>query len=400
MDVATSSTTSAVTAATAGAATPRRNSGTVVDLSRPTFASSPSVNANPGADALIKLASNTIPELRTLLVMEHGCVVAEYTRPDVDPTVPYNVWSTTKSWLSLMIGLMIQDGKVGLDESLGDIFDDCNMWRQNDDGDDDGSSHNHNNNRKMEREMELETQIQIQMQMEEDLKFRQAITIRDLLTMTSGLQLPAITTDAAGNEMWSDGGGTLTEALLEPSRIVNNNNDQAQKFYYLGANNIMSYICKQRTEYASPREYLAAKVFPSLGISNDAIEWRQNKEGMEYAYHGLLMTPTQMAKLGQLFLQGGRSNVTHTLINKDWVTASTSLQAGSIDYGYLWWVYPTMFCAKGMGGQDVCVSPLTDRVVVQQRDFNFDKTKDEAITAMDLAALALTSDLLFSDSNP
>jgi len=380
MEVDTRSTTSAVTAAPAAAATPiSRNPVTVVDLSRPTFTSaSPSVNA--GVDALIKLASS-VPELRTFLVLEHGCVVAEYTRSDVDPMVPYKVISTTKSWMCLIIGLMIKDGQVRLDETLGDIFDDCDMWRQSDDSDDDGLSHN-------------------KMDLKEDLRFRRAITVKDLLTMTSGLQLPATTIDAAGNEQWNDGGGNLTETLLEPTRIVSHN-DNTNKFHYLGANNIMSYICRQRTEYASPREYLAAKVFPSLGISNDNIDWRQNKEGMEYSYHGLLMTSTQMAKLGQLFLQGGRSSATHTLIHEDWVTASTSLQAGNTDYGYLWWVYPTMFCAKGLGGQDVCVSPLTDRVVVQQRDFNFDTgKKDEASTAMGLAALALTSDLSFLPSKP
>mmetsp|Transcript_51927 Transcript_51927/g.52901 ORF Transcript_51927/g.52901 Transcript_51927/m.52901 type:complete len:107 (+) Transcript_51927:58-378(+) len=69
MEVDTRSTTSAVTAAPAAAATPiSRNPVTVVDLSRPTFTSaSPSVNA--GVDALIKLASS-VPELRTFLVLE------------------------------------------------------------------------------------------------------------------------------------------------------------------------------------------------------------------------------------------------------------------------------------------------------------------------------------------
>jgi len=55
-----------------------------------------------------------------------------------------------------------------------------------------------------------------------------------------------------------------------------------------------------------------------------------------------------------------------------------------------------MFCAQGLGGQDVCVCPRTDRVIVQQRDFNFARGKDDAGSAMGLAALALSPDLLFT----
>mmetsp|Transcript_13234 Transcript_13234/g.21545 ORF Transcript_13234/g.21545 Transcript_13234/m.21545 type:complete len:217 (+) Transcript_13234:1-651(+) len=210
--------------------------------------------------------------------------------------------------------------------------------------------------------------------------------------MTSGLQLPPTTTDANGNEQWSDGGGTLSEALLEPLIV----RSAAQSFHYLGANNILSYIVSQRTAFASPRKYLEAKVFPWLGIPHDAIGWQQNKEGMELAFYGLSMTLTHMAKLGQLFLQGGRSSAAHSLVDGDWVAASTCPQSGNTDYGYLWWVYPTMFCAQGLGGQDVCVCPRTDRVIVQQRDFNFARGKDDVGSAMGLAALALSPDLLFT----
>lgn len=332
----------------------------IVDLSLPTFPSCPTVNANPGADVVIKLAC-TIPELRALLILEHGHVVAEYTRSNVESTVAHNLISTTKSWLGLIIGMMIQDGLVRLDETLGDIFTDPDAWR-------------------------LGT--------EADLDCRKSITVKELLAMTSGLQLPPTTFDADGNEKWSDGGGTLSEALLEPALV----RSTAQPFHYLGANNILSYIVSHKTDFASPREYMEAKVFPWLGISSDAISWQQNKEGMELAFYGLSMTTTHMAKLGQLFLQGGRSSAAHSLIHGDWVTASTCLQSGNTDYGYLWWVYPTMFCAQGLGGQDVCVSPLTDRVIVQQRDFNSARGKDDAGSAMGLAALALSTNLLFTSN--
>ena len=335
----------------------------VVDLSFQSFPSSPLVNMNPGAENMIRMAC-TIPELRAFLVLEHGHVVAEYTRPDVDSTVPYKLISTTKSWLNLVIGMIIQDGLLSLDETLGEIFVDEDVWK---------CSH------KIMEEEEKNL-----------LDFRKSITVKELLTMTSGLELPPPTTDADGNEHWNDGGGTLSEALVTP--IIIGVASTSKSFHYLGANNILSYIVSQRTEFASPREYLEKKAFPFLGIPNHAIEWQKNKEGMELSFYGLSMTPTHMAKLGQLFLQQGRSSTTHSLIHEDWIDASTCSQShGNPNYGYLWWVYPTMFCAQGLGGQDICVSPLTDRVIVQQRDFNFGRKNDDTGSAMGLATLALSS---------
>ena len=52
---------------------------TIVDLSQPEFARSSAVNDNPGANEIIDLASS-IPEVRTLLVLEHGQVVADLPR--------------------------------------------------------------------------------------------------------------------------------------------------------------------------------------------------------------------------------------------------------------------------------------------------------------------------------
>ena len=113
----------------------------VVDLSLPAFPSHSLVNSNDGSKAFLKIA-NSIPELRSAIVLEHGHVVAEYYRAlskdchhhqqhqdqptlidDDDNPVPHKVYSVTKSWMGLIIGRMIQDGCLRLEETLGDIFD-------------------------------------------------------------------------------------------------------------------------------------------------------------------------------------------------------------------------------------------------------------------------------------
>ena len=81
-----------------------------------------------------------------------------------------------------------------------------------------------------------------------------------------------------------------------------------------------------------------------------------------------------MAKLGQLYLNGGRWNG-EQIVPEDYVRAATTYQSagdptgGGAAYGYQWWVtwtyagYPAYF-ALGYGSQHVFVVPDLDLVVV------------------------------------
>jgi CubicO group peptidase (beta-lactamase class C family) len=79
---------------------------------------------NPGAAAITATAT-AFSEIRTALVLEHGKIVAEYARDDVDPNDFYQVWSTTKSWMSMLFGFAVEEGLIGLGETLGEIFANC-----------------------------------------------------------------------------------------------------------------------------------------------------------------------------------------------------------------------------------------------------------------------------------
>jgi len=66
---------------------------------------------------------------------------------------------------------------------------------------------------------------------------------------------------------------------------------------------ILSYAILEASN-KTPGEHLA-DVLPALGIdtgSSANYDWMVNKDGMEYGYHGLVMTAEQMAKFGQLYL--------------------------------------------------------------------------------------------------
>lgn len=343
----------------------------------------PSLNASPGADAVNKAAAAD-PFIRTSFVLEHGKIVSSYVRDGVDPQIPWQAWSTTKSWVSLLTGVMLHDGSLAsLNETLGEIFPDETLWAGLSDGDDDAA-------------------------------FRRAVTVRELLTMSSGLVSPpseSLEADmAAAFDGGSAGGGSLADSLVFPAIGTRG------EFSYLGISNIMSYLIVEKTG-KTPRQYLAEKVLPALGIEDSDINWWQNAEGVEYAYHGIELTPHQMAKFGQLYLARGITGPDgNALVPAEWIDASNSamlefsaelLPGITLDaaYGYLFWSGEgakmfsnpnvgdnSVWCALGAGGQDICIDASLGRVSVQQRDFNpVSPTEGSGI----MASVAMDSTLSF-----
>ncbi len=55
----------------------------------------------------------------------------------------------------------------------------------------------------------------------------------------------------------------------------------------------------------TPGELLAERVMPHLGIQVDDFVWSKNSDGLETAFTGMKVTPTMMAKIGQLYMQKG-----------------------------------------------------------------------------------------------
>jgi len=336
-----------------------------------------------------------------MIVVENGKIVSSYVREDVDPTKPFQIWSATKSWIGLLVGIMLRDGQIkSLDESLGDIFINETDWNT----------------------------------VTNETNFRKNVTLRELLTMTSGLVSPPFdeqNMEASIQELFAStapnsygGGKDLPDSLAYPWVA------QKGQFSYLGISNIMSYVLLQLTGL-SPRQFLAQHVLPALGINDGDIGWWTNSDGVEYAFHGLELTAYQMAKFGQLYLQGGFSNHddVSSVVPKEWIQESLRVHTDALDpylgrpqtYGYFFWSGPgsqyrfdggcnpkahrplednSVWCALGFGGQDICVHKNLGRVTVQQRDFDpsnvFSGDRIGASIAMDPS---LSFDRFFDDDS-
>ena len=115
----------------------------------------------------------------------------------------------------------------------------------------------------------------------------------------------------------------------------------------------------------------------------------------------------QMAKFGQLYLQGGQTNPSNDdrVISQEWIDASftqyTTEDSTGLSHGYLFWEFPFksgVYCAYGLGGQDICIDRELGRVLVQQKDLNmFDVDNDdtEGFDYVALASIALDDALSF-----
>jgi hypothetical protein len=119
----------------------------------------------------------------------------------------------------------------------------------------------------------------------------------------------------------------------------------------------------------SALDFARRNLFAPLGIRE--VDWPYDPQGIDNRGWGdLRLEPHDMAKLGLLYLSGGKWDGKQ-LLSPDYVAAATSRQAelegpGFFDaYGYQWWVSSKGFySARGRGGQYIFVAPAQNMVVV------------------------------------
>ena len=97
--------------------------------------------------------------------------------------------------------------------------------------------------------------------------------------------------------------------------------------------------------------------------------------GEPAAASGLRMRPRDLARIGQLVLDGGRAG-DRQLVPAAWLDASFEPRVPSVEelaYGYQWWLWPPSspaptagvgWPAFGNGGQRLTIMPHLDLVVV------------------------------------
>lgn len=107
--------------------------------------------------------------------------------------------------------------------------------------------------------------------------------------------------------------------------------------------------------------------------------WVADPQGINTAGWGLFITPADMAKIGQLYLNRGAWNG-RQLVSSEWIDESTIEHSrwDKLLYGYLWWIVDKnehSYAAIGDGGNVIYINPAKN-LVVACVSFFIPKAKD------------------------
>jgi len=192
-----------------------------------------------------------------------------------------------------------------------------------------------------------------------------AITLRQLLTMSSGLALGYGAFQTSPD--WVE--AVLAAPLVHPPG--------ARHRYDTPPSHLLSAIVARACRCDLER-FADERLFRPLGATIDT--WRRAPDGVPMGGNDAYLTATGLAALGELMRRGGVAPDGRRVVSRAWVEASLAKQIELPDreanhgtlatrgYGYLWWLLDfageEAFAALGHGGQELIVFPERELVVV------------------------------------
>jgi CubicO group peptidase (beta-lactamase class C family) len=298
------------------------------------------------------------PQLRSLLVVHHGYLVYErYWNGDAH--TGQEAFSVTKSFTAALVGIALRDHHLkSLNQMIGELL----------------AAH---------------------LPPKADPRLAK-VTVQQLLTMTSGLACDDQRPGCDGDLMYRlfESRDWVREILAR--KLVTK---PGAAFAYSSAGSHLLSAIVADTTGRSTLAFARAELFAPLGIHTEhafqpvgaafptpaeerayeraKVAWPTDPQGYHGGFGGLKLPARDLAKLGYLYLNGGRWDGVQ-VVPAGYVRASTQRQSqpppgGRFDgYGYQWWVtsehgHPS-FVAVGLGGQFIQVIPDLDLVVVITSD--------------------------------
>jgi len=270
-------------------------------------------------------------EIVAYLVIHEGKILHEqYWGDEMDESHRTNSFSMAKSVVSLLIGIAVEDGAIeSIDNPVGKYLKHFNKGKYKD------------------------------------------ITIRDLLTMSSGLNW-----EESPNNPMSDNArgyyGHHLNRLINSLRVID---EPGKNFVYKSGNTqILGYVLEAATGQGIS-EYASAKLWSKIGTENSASWSLDREDGDEKAFCCFYSIPKDICRLGQLVLQNGDwkgQQLIPQAYLQECMTPATYLwdpktNAPCIKYGYSWWLEEAQgyncYYMRGMRGQFLIVIPELDLVV-------------------------------------
>lgn len=269
-------------------------------------------------------AAQQLPRLHSLLVSQGDELVFEEYYNDRDPNRPANMKSASKSVISALVGIAIDQGLIkSVDVKIADYFPEL-------------ISASHNTEKRQ-------------------------ITIENLLTMQSGLE----TTSNRNYGKWVLSDNWIEFAINQPLVAA----PGTRMLYSTGSTHLLSAIISKASG-VSTKQFAQDNLTSQLGYSMSY--WSQDPQGIYFGGNDMEMTPRQMLRFGKLYLNDGRVDE-RQIISESWIDNSHRPHARSPRgqgryYGYGWWLRDLagmqVPVAWGYGGQLIFVVKELNLVVV------------------------------------
>jgi CubicO group peptidase (beta-lactamase class C family) len=270
-------------------------------------------------------------EFHSFMFLRHGKVVAEGWWNPYAPDLVHTLYSTSKSFTAAAVGFALTEGLLNLTDKIISFFPN-----------------------------DLPNPVP---------PFLAELTIKDALMMSDGMT-PDPTVPVVKDSNWA------RKFLSIP--IVN---EPGTKFLYNSAGTYMLSAVVSKVTGQTVLDYLKPRLFEPLGISGE--DWETSPQGANTGGWGLRLKTEDMAKFGQLYLQGGNWKGKQ-ILPQSWVKEATSMKImqdpdapqakkDSSDWlqGYcyqMWRCRHNGVRADGAFGQYIIMLPDEDAVIAIQAE--------------------------------
>ncbi|MBF4626252.1 serine hydrolase domain-containing protein [Curtobacterium flaccumfaciens] len=314
---------------------------------------------DPGGVTALLDALESTPgvEPHSIMLLRHGQVAVEGWWQPYAADRAHLLYSLSKSFTAAGVGIAVRAGLIDLDATVLSYFP------------------------------ELDAAVT-------DERSRR-IRVRHLLAMASGHREETIDRARALDPTNTVRGFLLLPPDAEPGTVFAYN----QPCTYTLAEIV------RRVTGGSLVAWLRPHLLDPLGI--DDLAWRRDDTGAELGYSGCYAPTDAVAKLGQLYLQGGVWDG-ERILDADWVEQATSTQVANPDeanpdwsqgYGFQFWMARHGFRGDGAYGQFCVVLPEQDVVLAmtgQSLDMQavLDAVWEHLLPAVDRASDAASASAL------
>ena len=282
--------------------------------------------AGIGGVAELFAAFEARADVHSAMVLRGGAVAAETWFAPYTPDQPHRMFSVSKAFTSMAIGIAVGEGLLSVDDHVVDLLPD-----------------------------------KLPEVVSDNLA---AMRIEHLLTMTTGHEKS--TMDGVGMNLSRPEDDWVRAILAEEVAL-----EPGSRFVYdTGATYLLSAILHRITGHRL-LDWLTPRLLAPLGITSAT--WEQDRDGIDVGGFGLSITTEDMAVFGQMLLQRGRWG-DDQLVPAEWVDraaqplADADPQGWQGDwaqgYGYQLWCCSTgAYRADGAFGQFIIVWPEHDAVI-------------------------------------